>query len=222
MRSRQLPVERIKPNSNARCAARAALTSAKCTRRGRAQSPKTGRTAFHAKAWHLPIYPVPIKPMPIVSMCPPRQTEGCNICFCYGTNIPSMPKKARQRERRPQVNQTFGPMGELPRDFDAFQGTVKARRDALPKRLVQVADYALHHPDEIAFGQVASIAAAAGVQPSTLVRFAHHFGFGGFSDMQSIFRDRLRNRNVSYEERIAILRGVASGSPELAILNGFL
>ncbi len=120
------------------------------------------------------------------------------------------------------MNQTFGPMGELPRDFDAFQGTVKARRDALPKRLVQVADYALQHPDEIAFGTVASIAAAAGVQPSTLVRFAHHFGFGGFSDMQSIFRDRLRNRNVSYEERIAILRGVAGGSPELAILNGFL
>ena len=80
----------------------------------------------------------------------------------------------------------------------------------------------MQHPDEIAFGTAASIAEAAGVQPSTLVRFAHQFGFAGFSDMQTVFRERLKNRNVSYQERIVALRGAASGSPELAILNGFL
>jgi DNA-binding MurR/RpiR family transcriptional regulator len=109
-----------------------------------------------------------------------------------------------------------------PRDFDALRAAVAGRKGALPKRLVQVADYALQHPDEIAFGTAASIAGAAGVQPSTLVRFAHQFGFAGFSDMQSIFRERLKNRNVSYQERIIALRGAASGSPELVILNGFL
>jgi DNA-binding MurR/RpiR family transcriptional regulator len=110
----------------------------------------------------------------------------------------------------------------VPRDFDALRGAVAGRRDALPKRLAQVADFALQHPDEIAFGTAASIAEAAGVQPSTLVRFAHQFGFAGFSDLQSIFRERLKNRNVSYHERIVALRGAAGGSPELAILNGFL
>jgi DNA-binding MurR/RpiR family transcriptional regulator len=109
-----------------------------------------------------------------------------------------------------------------PRDFDALRGVVMSRREALPKRLNQVADYAMRHPDEIAFGTAASIAEAAGVQPSTLVRFAHQFGYAGFSDMQSVFRERLKNRDVSYQERIVALRGATSGSSELTILNGFL
>lgn len=120
------------------------------------------------------------------------------------------------------MNEKSTPHDRGPRDFDALRAAVASRKDTLPKRLIQVADYALQHPDEIAFGTAASIASAAGVQPSTLVRFAHQFGFAGFSDMQSIFRERLKNRTVSYQERIAALRGAASGSPELAILNGFL
>ena len=111
---------------------------------------------------------------------------------------------------------------DVPRDFEALRSAILGRRETLPKRLVQVADYAMQHPDEIAFGTAASIAEAAGVQPSTLVRFAHQFGFAGFSDLQSIFRERLKNRNVSYQERIVALRGAARGSPELTILNGFL
>ncbi|HEY7644556.1 MAG TPA: MurR/RpiR family transcriptional regulator [Hyphomicrobiales bacterium] len=120
------------------------------------------------------------------------------------------------------MNQRALSRNGVPRDFDGLRSAVMGRREALPKRLIQVADYALGHPDEIAFGTAASIAQAAGVQPSTLVRFAHQFGFTGFSDMQSVFRERLKNRNVSYQERIVALRGAASGSPELAILNGFL
>jgi len=120
------------------------------------------------------------------------------------------------------MNEKSTPQDKGPRDFDALRAAVASRKDTLPKRLIQVADYALQHPDEIAFGTAASIAGAAGVQPSTLVRFAHQFGFAGFSDMQSIFRERLKNRTVSYQERIVALRGAASGSPELAILNGFL
>jgi DNA-binding MurR/RpiR family transcriptional regulator len=120
------------------------------------------------------------------------------------------------------MSQKSTPRDGLPRDFDALRRAVLGRREALPKRLIQVADYALGHPDEIAFGTAASIAEAAGVQPSTLVRFAHQFGFAGFSDLQSIFRERLKSRNFSYRERIVTLRGAGSGSPELTILNGFL
>jgi DNA-binding MurR/RpiR family transcriptional regulator len=120
------------------------------------------------------------------------------------------------------MSQKSTPRDGLPRDFDALRRAVLGRREALPKRLIQVADYALGHPDEIAFGTAASIAEAAGVQPSTLVRFAHQFGFAGFSDLQSIFRERLKSRYFSYRERIVTLRGAGSGSPELTILNGFL
>jgi DNA-binding MurR/RpiR family transcriptional regulator len=97
------------------------------------------------------------------------------------------------------------------------------RRQSLPKRLAQVAAHTLDNPDEIAFGTAASVAAAADVQPSTLVRFAQHFGFEGFSDLQRVFRDRLKERTSSYEERLAALRaGARAGSHESAVLEGFL
>jgi DNA-binding MurR/RpiR family transcriptional regulator len=110
-----------------------------------------------------------------------------------------------------------------PRDFESLRAMIITRRQSLPKRLAQVAAHTLDNPDEIAFGTAASIAAAADVQPSTLVRFAQHFGFEGFSDLQRIFRDRLKERTSSYEERLTALRaGAGAGSHEGAILDGFL
>jgi len=109
----------------------------------------------------------------------------------------------------------------VPRDFDSLRSVMIERKAAMPKRLAQVAAYALAHPDEIAFGTAASIATAAEVQPSTLVRLARHLGFHGFSDLQTVFRERLRERNLSYEERLATLeRGAADSEDEL--LSGFL
>ena len=94
------------------------------------------------------------------------------------------------------------PIVTAAQDFDSLRSAILERKSALPKRLVQVAAYALDHPDEIAFGTAASIAGSAGVQPSTLVRFAQSFGFEGFSGLQQIFRARLRERTSSYEERL--------------------
>jgi len=109
------------------------------------------------------------------------------------------------------------------RDFDGLRAIVGKRLTDLPKRLHQVGKYALEHPDEIAFGTAASIAAAAHVQPSTLVRFAHQFGYEGFSDLQRVFRERLRERPSAYVERLRTLREGGHGErPELAILDGFL
>jgi DNA-binding MurR/RpiR family transcriptional regulator len=112
---------------------------------------------------------------------------------------------------------------EPPQDFDSLRVAILERRSELPKRLTQVAAYALDHPDEIAFGTAASIAASANVQPSTLVRFAQHFGFDGFSGLQLLFRARLRERTSSYEDR---LRTLEQNGPALAesttIFNGFV
>ncbi|MFD1327672.1 MurR/RpiR family transcriptional regulator [Mycoplana ramosa] len=110
----------------------------------------------------------------------------------------------------------------VPRDFDSLRSVIIDRKSTMPKRLMQVAAYALSHPDEIAFGTAASIAAAAEVQPSTLVRLAHHLGFGGFSDLQTVFRERLRDRNLSYEERLATLEKGAAANSEDELLNGFI
>jgi DNA-binding MurR/RpiR family transcriptional regulator len=112
---------------------------------------------------------------------------------------------------------------DLPRDFEGLRALILGRRDDLPKRIAQVAAYALDNPDEIAFGTAASIAASAGVQPSTLIRFAQHLGFDGFTSLQTVFRERLRERTVSYEERLMALRGDGPGATQnRKILDGFV
>lgn len=109
-----------------------------------------------------------------------------------------------------------------PRDFAALRDLIMARWPTLPRRLTQVGSYALDNPDEIAFGTAASIAAKAQVQPSTLVRFSQTLGYQGFSDLQDVFRSRLRERVLNYDERLAQLRehGIAASKAGL-ILEGF-
>ena len=110
-----------------------------------------------------------------------------------------------------------------PKDFDELRSAILERKATLPKRLTQVAVYALDNPDEIAFRTAASIATAASVQPSTLVRFAQSFGFEGFSSLQQIFQDRLKARTSSYEERLRLIEQDSAAVPESqAILNGFV
>lgn len=109
-----------------------------------------------------------------------------------------------------------------PEDFDGLRSMIIAQRDELPKRIAQIAAYALDHPDEIAFGTVASIAVAADVQPSTLIRFAQYFGFDGFSSLQDVFRRRLRARTSSYDERLSRLRHDTPGEGAQATLAGLL
>ncbi len=110
-----------------------------------------------------------------------------------------------------------------PQDFDTLRAAILERKGELPKRLTQVAAYALDHPDEIAFGTAASIALSADVQPSTLVRFAQQFGFDGFSGLQQLFRARLRERTSSYEERLrALEQDGAALAESTTIFNGFI
>ena len=111
----------------------------------------------------------------------------------------------------------------VPRDFETLRATILDRRASLPKRIAQIAAYALDNPDDIAVGTAASIAASAGVQPSTLIRFAQQLGFDGFTSLQQVFRERLRERNSSYDERLAALRAKAEeGGGHRAIFDGFV
>ncbi|HET9147239.1 MAG TPA: RpiR family transcriptional regulator, partial [Acetobacteraceae bacterium] len=79
-----------------------------------------------------------------------------------------------------------------PRSFESLRAHMLARHEAMPKRLSQVARFALDHPDQMALSTVAELAAAATVQPSTLVRFAQSLGYSGFSELQQVFRSQLR------------------------------
>lgn len=118
----------------------------------------------------------------------------------------------------PELNETgVAP----PVDFESLKAQVVGNHVKLPKRLKQAAAYALENPDEIAFGTAASIAQAASVQPSTLVRLAHQFGYEGFSHFQTIFKERLRLRTPSYEERLTQIEKSGDAAPEAALLHGF-
>jgi DNA-binding MurR/RpiR family transcriptional regulator len=111
--------------------------------------------------------------------------------------------------------------GGRPADFEALRQMVMERRDAFPKRVAQVAVYAIENADEIAFATTAEIARAAGVQPSTLVRFAQALGFSGFSELQQLFRSRLRQGFPDYRERVDALRSNPGQSPLLGLVDGF-
>ncbi|MBO9630959.1 MAG: MurR/RpiR family transcriptional regulator, partial [Shinella sp.] len=120
------------------------------------------------------------------------------------------------------MSNTEAELSRVPRDFDSLRSVIIERKATMPKRLAQVAAYALSNPDEMAFGTAASIATAADVQPSTLVRLAHHLGYEGFSDLQNVFRARLRDRTLSYEERLASLEAGPAANSDTELLSGFL
>jgi DNA-binding MurR/RpiR family transcriptional regulator len=111
---------------------------------------------------------------------------------------------------------------ETPRDFRTLRGLILERRDGLPKRLVQVAEFALQHPQEIAFGRVAELARQAGVQPSTMIRFAQALGYSGFSDLQLVFQSHARDRWPDYNTRLEALQGGAISGDVAALLDGLV
>ncbi|WP_053240122.1 MurR/RpiR family transcriptional regulator [Pleomorphomonas koreensis] len=107
--------------------------------------------------------------------------------------------------------------------YQPLKEEIVRRQKALPKRLFQIAAFALDQPDEIAFGTVSSISKSIGVPPSAVIRFAQHFGFDGFIEMQRLFRDRMRERSSEYAERLQTLgRGADPLDGTGKTLEGFL
>ncbi len=111
--------------------------------------------------------------------------------------------------------------GEPDLDFDALRARILERRDTMPKKLAQVAEFVIAQPDEIALGTVASIATQIGVQPSTLVRFSQALGFSGFSGLQAVCRRKLQRRWPDYEERIRSLRAESQTDHAANLYAGF-
>jgi DNA-binding MurR/RpiR family transcriptional regulator len=91
--------------------------------------------------------------------------------------------------------------------YETLRAEIARRHPGFSERLRQIAEFALEHPTDMALGTVAEVAQRAGVQPSAIVRFAHALGYGGFTEMQQVFRSRLvASIAPSYKQRIAGLR----------------
>ena len=90
-------------------------------------------------------------------------------------------------------------------DPQAFLASVQAQFDTLSRQLKAIARHVEMHRDRLALDGVQATAEACGVQPSAVVRFAKHFGFSGYSELQALFRadaERQLAPNRGYQERI--------------------
>ena len=105
-----------------------------------------------------------------------------------------------------------------PGSYEELRAVLSSGTARLPKKLRQVAIHLWQHPTAVALGTVTSVAGEAGVQPSTLVRFAQAFGYSGFSEMQDVFKAHLveggREGRDQWEE--------ASSSEAARLVDGFI
>ncbi len=94
--------------------------------------------------------------------------------------------------------------GKSPDNLEALRNEIARQYDGLSPRLKQVASYVLDNPNDIALETLSVIAGRCDVQPSTIVRFAKVFGYGGASEMQRLFRDEILAAapSPSYSERV--------------------
>lgn len=106
-----------------------------------------------------------------------------------------------------------------PQTYEELRAVLSSGTVHFPKRLRQVAIFLWQHPSEVALGTIAQVADQAGVQPSTLVRFAQIFGYSGFSDFQVLFKDRMK---ASWPETQGSLEKPAEPSANLHFLNGMV
>ena len=90
-----------------------------------------------------------------------------------------------------------------PRDFEALRADLVTRAGKLSKRLAQVAQFFLNHPEEVAITSLVRLADQAGVPPATITRFAKELGFAGFAELQDVFRERLLGPRLPYAARLA-------------------
>lgn len=86
--------------------------------------------------------------------------------------------------------------------FDQLRIRFHEEYEDLSPQLKLIARFALDDPNRFALETVVVIAAAIGVQPSALIRFAKSFGYSGFSDLQRIFKLRLIEGAPDIRERI--------------------
>jgi DNA-binding MurR/RpiR family transcriptional regulator len=110
--------------------------------------------------------------------------------------------------------------------YDELRSAIAARHRALSGRLQQIAEFVLDHPTDVALGTVAEIAQRSSVPPSAIVRFANALGFGGFSEMQQIFRSHLvAGVAPSYKSRLARMKDEEKstlGRKPAAVLGRFV
>jgi DNA-binding MurR/RpiR family transcriptional regulator len=98
---------------------------------------------------------------------------------------------------------------------DELMRRIAQEYDALPRQLKSVANYLEQNRTSVMMDRTGDIAERCGVHASAVVRFAQRFGFSGFSDLQTVFRQAYAEQgasNASYRQRIRQLIDVKAGT----------
>jgi DNA-binding MurR/RpiR family transcriptional regulator len=111
-----------------------------------------------------------------------------------------------------------------PGSYEELRAVLASGSMRLPKRLRQVAVFLWQHPSDVALGTTVSVSSQAGVQPSTLVRFAKHLGYAGFSDLQALFKEYIKGSRPALPAAAKRANGKAENGQagNRALVAGFL
>ncbi len=89
-----------------------------------------------------------------------------------------------------------------PKTFDSLRQVIRDRFQDLSPHLQRIARASLEEPNTFALSTTSKIAESLEVQPSTLIRFSKEFGYSGFSELQSVFRQRLIEGEPTTREQV--------------------
>jgi len=77
------------------------------------------------------------------------------------------------------------------RDFESLAAYLASDEVKLPRRLRQVGQFVLNHPEDVAIHSIVELSRMADVPVSTITRFSKELNFSGFPELQAVFRQRL-------------------------------
>ena len=97
---------------------------------------------------------------------------------------------------------------ERPETLDQLMTQIEQQHASMPKRLREIGNFVLGHPEAIALSTLAELAAETDIATSAFVRFAQTLGFEGFSQMQAAFRQQVRSSWPQYASRLSDMADV--------------
>lgn len=112
-----------------------------------------------------------------------------------------------------------------PTTADLLLSAISTQFGSLSRQLKLIGKYIEANREHVGIEGIQEVAAACGVQPSAVVRFAKHFGFSGYSEMQRLFRTALSEQIApgrNYQARIRDVIEIGAPMTSIEIAQAFL
>ena len=109
------------------------------------------------------------------------------------------------------------PVPTPPASEEALIAAIASQYAGLSRQLKLIGSYVEQHRGQLGIQSIQQVAELCEVQPSAVIRFAKHFGFSGFSELQKLFRAGLaRQISPSRDYQVRIRDAIESGAKDLS------